>query len=114
MYEYQAVAIARHLAGRAKALPPTHEQLEWERSRVAEKKGGKDYYSIAPNYGDFFELLRGIAGDPVPGTTGRKLPPFDKKWLELWSGMVSTKIQGFQRKRARAEKAEAAAVKAKL
>lgn len=110
------MAIARHLAGRAKALPSIPEQLEWERSRVAEKKGGKDYYSIAPNYGDFFEFLRGIAGEPAAGTTGRKLPPFEEKWLALWSGMVKWKIEGFQRKRARAEKAEGEGelVKAKL
>ncbi len=36
----------------------------------AELGGGKSYYSIAPNYRDFFELLRDIAGDPAPGTTG--------------------------------------------
>ena len=80
---------------------------------MAEKKGGKDYYSIAPDYAAFFELLRGIAGDPVPGTTGRVLPLFDGKWLELWTGMVAAKIGGFQRKRKRAEEAESG-LKAKL
>lgn len=113
VYEWQAVAVARHLAGRAKALPSVPEQLEWERRRVAEKRGGKDYYSIAPNYGDFFELLRDIAGEPAAGTTGRKLPPFDPGWLELWTGMTTTKIQGWQRKRKRAEEAEGR-IRAKL
>ncbi|KAI6089451.1 FAD/NAD(P)-binding domain-containing protein [Hypoxylon rubiginosum] len=113
VYEWQAVAVARHLAGRAKSLPSVPEQLEWERKRVAERGGGKDYYSIAPDYGAFFELLRDIAGDPAPGTTGRVLPPFDEKWLELWTGMVAHKIQGFQRKRKRAEEARGS-VKAKL
>lgn len=107
------MAVARHLAGRAKSLPSVPEQLEWERKRVAERGGGKDYYSIAPDYGAFFELLRDIAGDPAPGTTGRVLPPFDEKWLELWTGMVAHKIQGFQRKRKRAEEARGS-VKAKL
>ncbi|CAI4220176.1 unnamed protein product [Parascedosporium putredinis] len=73
-YEWQAVAVARFLAGRANPLPSIPEQLEWERKRVAEKKGGKDYYSIAPDYADFFEFLRGIAGPPAPGTSGRVLP----------------------------------------
>ncbi|KAI1100741.1 FAD/NAD(P)-binding domain-containing protein [Jackrogersella minutella] len=113
VYEWQAVAAARHLAGRANPLPPIPEQLEWERKRVAEKGGGKDYYSIAPNYGDFFEFLRGIAGEPAPGTTGRVLPVFDEKWLEIWTGMVVNKIEGFQRKRKRAEEARSP-VKAKL
>lgn len=80
---------------------------------MAERKGGKDYYSIAPDYGKFFELLRNIAGDPAPGTTGRVLPPFDSKWLEIWTGMVATKIGGFQRKRKKAEEGQAH-LKAKL
>ncbi|KAI1391001.1 FAD/NAD(P)-binding domain-containing protein [Hypoxylon trugodes] len=114
VYEWQAVAVARHLAGRAaKSLPSVPEQLEWERARVAEKGGGKDYYSIAPDYAAFFEFLQAIAGEPAPGTTGRVLPPFDPKWLELWTGMVANKIEGFQRKRKRAEEARGA-VKAKL
>ena len=113
VYEWQAVAVARHLAGRAKSLPSIPEQLEWERRRVAEKVGGKDYYSIAPNYEEFFEFMRGIAGDPAPGTTGRSLPVFDPEWLKVWVGMVDTKIGGWQRKRKRAE-ALGGAVKAKL
>ncbi|KAI0011192.1 FAD/NAD(P)-binding domain-containing protein [Xylariaceae sp. FL0662B] len=113
VYEWQAVAVARHLAGRSKSLPSIQEQLEWERRRVAERRGGKDYYSIAPNYDEFFEFLRDIAGDPASGTTGRTLPPFDKKWLELWTGMTAPKIDGWQRKRKRAEEAKGI-VKAKL
>lgn len=36
------------------------EQLEWERKRVAEKVGGKDYYySIAPRHEEFCEALQG-------------------------------------------------------
>ena len=95
-------------------MPPIVEQLEWERRRVAEKRGGKDYYSIAPDYAAFFELLRDIAGEPASGTTGRPLPPFDPEWLKVWTGMVATKIGGWQRKRKRAQDAEAGLVKAKL
>lgn len=105
VYEYQAVAVARHLAGRAKSLPPIPEQLEWERKRVAERKGGKNYYTIAPGYEGFFDLLRDIAGEPAEGTTGRKLQPFDKNWMELWTGMVAHKIRGWQKKRQKAEQA---------
>ncbi|KAH6876346.1 hypothetical protein B0T10DRAFT_521172 [Thelonectria olida] len=105
-YEWQAVAVARFLAGRAKALPSIPEQLEWERKRVSEKKGGKDYYSIAPDYGEFFEFLRDIAGEPAPGTTGRQLPPFDPKWLDIWAEMPLVKLQGWERKRKAAEEAE--------
>jgi hypothetical protein len=75
---------------------------------VAENVGGKDYYSIAPNYEEFFEFLRGIAGDPAVGTTGRSLPRFNPVWLKVWVEMVGTKIGGWQRKRKRAEAVEAA------
>lgn len=80
---------------------------------MAEKVGGKDYYSIAPNYEEFFEFLRGIAGEPAAGTTGRVLPRFDPDWLKVWVEMVDTKIGGWQRKRKRAEALQRA-LKAKL
>lgn len=82
---------------------------------MAEKKGGKDYYSIAPNYKEYFDLLRNIAGEPLDGTSGLKLRPFSDDWMELWQGMVSHKIEGWKMKRARAEeKLGIRQVKAKL
>jgi hypothetical protein len=76
--------------------------------------GGKSYYSIAPKYEEFFEFLRDIAGDPVPGTTGLILPPFDKKWLEVWVGMVAPKIDAWKRAKQTAEEGESLRIKAKL
>lgn len=106
MYEWQAVAVASFLAGRANPLPSIPDQLEWERRRVTERVGGKDYYSIAPDYREFFEFLQGMASEPALGTTGRTLPKFDPAWLEVWTGMVTTKIGGWQRKRKRAQNEE--------
>ncbi|KAK0668181.1 putative monooxygenase [Cercophora samala] len=103
VYEWQAVAVARHLAGRAQPLPSIAGQQLWEARRVAAKKGGKDYYSIAPDYKDFFEFLRNIAGDPKEGTTGRVLPEFSQEWLTVWKGMVAHKLRGFDEERKRAE-----------
>ncbi|KAK3693298.1 hypothetical protein B0T22DRAFT_525709 [Podospora appendiculata] len=113
VYEWQAVAVARHLAGRARALPSIAAQQAWEAKRVAEKKGGKDYYSIAPDYRAFFETLAGIAGEPAPGTTGRVLPRFEEEWLTAWAGMVRPKVEWFERERRRAE-GEEGRVRAKL
>jgi len=76
--------------------------------------GGKAYYSIAPQYEYFFEFLREIAGDPVPGTTGLALPPFDKKWLELWAGMLVPKIRAWENARKKGEEEDVLALKAKL
>lgn len=108
--------MARHLAGRARALPPISEQQSWEAQRVALKGGGKNYYSIAPDYREYFEFLREIAGDPAEGTTGRVLPRFDPEWLKTWVGMVAPKIRGFEESRRQAEEVEATKgqLKAKL
>ncbi|KAK3382041.1 hypothetical protein B0T24DRAFT_114 [Lasiosphaeria ovina] len=111
VYEWQAVAVARHLAGRAKALPPIAEQQAWEAQRVAAKRGGKDYYSIAPDYQAFFEFLRDLAGESVAGTTGRSLPKFNPEWLKEWAGMIEPKIRGFEDSRRKAEQEERAKAK---
>ncbi|KAJ4244751.1 hypothetical protein NW762_014327 [Fusarium torreyae] len=111
-YEWQSVAVARFLAGRSKPLPSVPEQLEWERQRVSEKRGGKDYYSIAPDYEGYLEFLRDIAGEPAEGTVGRTLPAFDPQWLVIWSGMVAPRLDSWRRRRKEAE--EKQGPKAKL
>jgi hypothetical protein len=114
VYEWQAVAIARHLSGRAKSLPPIAEQKEWERKRVEAFGGGKAYYSIAPNYEEYFELLKDIAGDPVEGTPGQVLPKFDRKMLDVWAGMLAPKLESWERERVRAERESEGLLRAKL
>ncbi|TDZ24363.1 Thiol-specific monooxygenase [Colletotrichum orbiculare MAFF 240422] len=110
LFEWQAVAVARLLAGRGNPLPSKEDQREWERKRVAEFGGGRDYYTIAPHWKDVFEYLRSVAGDPAPGTTGRVLPVFDDNWLEIWATMGSVKTRSWEVSRQKAE-AEAVAVK---
>lgn len=95
--------MARHLAGRAKALPSVQEQRDWERQRIAALHGGKAYYSIAPAFKQYFEFLREIAGPPAPGTTALAIPAFDDRWLEAWAGMVAPKIKAWKQERASAE-----------
>ncbi|OLN83295.1 Thiol-specific monooxygenase 2 [Colletotrichum chlorophyti] len=117
LFEWQAVAVARRLAGRANPLPSKEEQREWERKRVAEFGGGKAYYTIAPDYKTVFEYFRSVAGDPAPGTTGRILPPFDDGLLDIWASMGSAKIKSWEdaKKRAEAEaEAERQVIKARL
>lgn len=115
LFEWQAVAVARLLAGRGNPLPSKEEQKEWERKRVAEFGGGKNYYTIAPFYKDVFEYFRSVAGDPAPGTTGRVLPPFDDELLEIWATMGSAKAKSWEVSRKTAEaKLENQAIKARL
>ncbi|OAA66669.1 thiol-specific monooxygenase [Niveomyces insectorum RCEF 264] len=114
-YEYQAVAVARRLAGRGNPLPSADEQRAWERQRVAELGGGKSYYSIGPNYKQYLEFLRHVAGEPAPGTTGRVLQPFDDRWLDEWAKLPLTKIKRWKEVAEAARKEEAETVlKAKL
>ena len=95
--------MARFLAGRSKPLPGIEEQYEWERRRVEERRGGKEYYTIGPDYEAFFEWFREMAQEPVKGTTGRVLPPFNPRWLVIWSNMFLPKLDRWRWKRQEAE-----------
>lgn len=77
-FEWQAVLAARVLAGRA-TLPPQPERDEWERKRIALKGDGVPFTMLVPDFEQYFEQVRALAGEEGPG---RKLPPFDKGWLE--------------------------------
>lgn len=103
LFEWQAVAVSRLLTGRGNPLPSKKEQKQWEKDRVAEFGGGKDYYTIAPFYKEVFEYFRSVAGDPAPGTTGRVLPPFDDKLLDIWAAMGSAKANFWEDSRKKAE-----------
>jgi hypothetical protein len=80
VFEWQAVLAARILAGRA-SLPPVEEQQRWEQDRIAKKGDGATFTMIFPDFEDYFETLRILAGDDGPG---RKLPKFDKMWFDVF------------------------------
>ncbi|KAH7071063.1 hypothetical protein FB567DRAFT_214202 [Paraphoma chrysanthemicola] len=83
VFEWQAVLAARVLAGRA-SLPPLEEQQKWEEDRIAKRGDGVPFTLVFPDFEDYFETLRRLAGEPGPGQPGRRLPRFDKKWLEAF------------------------------
>ncbi|KAF2824102.1 FAD/NAD(P)-binding domain-containing protein [Ophiobolus disseminans] len=83
VFEWQAVLAARVAAGRAN-LPPLEEQRQWERDRIAKKGGGPAFTLIFPDFEDYFETLRKLAGEPGTDKPGRRLPPFDKRWVEAF------------------------------
>lgn len=78
VFEWQAVLAARVFAGRA-TLPPKAEREEWETKRIAYKGDGVPFTMIFPDFQDYFETVRKIAGEDGPG---RKLPVFDPKWKD--------------------------------
>lgn len=81
VFEWQAVAAARVLAGRA-SLPSVGEQEKWEIDRIAEKGDGPAFTVINPEFKAYFEELRLLAGEPGEGVPGRRLPVFEQKWVD--------------------------------
>lgn len=95
VFEWQAVAAARVLAGKAK-LPPLEEQKKWEKERIAKKGDGTGFMMINPDYEEYFEQLRQIAGEPGDGR-GRKLPPFDRSWVDVFNAGHERRIKMWMR-----------------
>jgi hypothetical protein len=81
VFEWQAVLAARILAGRA-TLPSVEEQKKWEKDRVHETADGPKFTMINPEFEAYFETLRGLAGEDGPG---RRLPAFERRWVETFS-----------------------------
>lgn len=83
VFEWQAVLAARVLSGRA-TLPPVEEQLQWELDRIKLRGDGAAFSLIFPDFEDYFEGLRRLAGEPGPRRPGRRLPKFDKSWFDTF------------------------------
>lgn len=107
VFEWQAVLAARILAGRAR-LPSLEEQQRWEQDRIAKKGDGPGFTMVFPDFEDYFETLRKLAGEPDTEGPGRRLPPFDRTWFEVF--MVGherrKKWWGQENERARLESLE--------
>lgn len=81
VFEWQAVAAARHFAGRA-ILPSVTEQEKWETERIETKGDGPAFTVVNPDFQEYFEELRRLAGEPGQSEPGRRLPAFDQKWVD--------------------------------
>lgn len=82
IFEWQAVLAARVLAGRA-ALPPLAEQEKWEADRIAARGDGAKFTLVFPDFEDYFETVRRLAGPGEKGVS-RQLPPFDRAWFKAF------------------------------
>lgn len=98
VYEYQAVAVARFIAGRAK-LPSVGEQQEWETKRLAYKGPTNTFHEIKPDFAEYFNWLRDFAGPPADGTKGYELPAWDDSWGSLGLAILSLKDAYWKRLR---------------
>lgn len=115
VYEWQSVLAARFLAGRL-TLPSIEEQEKWEKDRVAYKGDGVPFTALYPDFEEYFETVRKLAGEPTEGR-GRKLPKFEKKWVEVFHAGHQRRIKWWEENNEAARKnkeTSSGLVKAKL
>ncbi|EKV12478.1 hypothetical protein PDIG_44020 [Penicillium digitatum PHI26] len=82
IYEYQAVAVSRFLAGRSKELPRKAEQEEWEERRLQYKGSTELFHGTKPDSVDYYGWLREFAGHPAGKPTEHLLPEFEENWVQ--------------------------------
>lgn len=95
VFEWQAVLAARFLAGRI-TLPPVSEQIKWEEDRIAYKGDGVPFTALYPDFEEYFEVVRKMAGEPQDGK-GRPLPKFEKWWRESFDKAHLKRIDMWKR-----------------
>ncbi|KAL3453441.1 hypothetical protein BJX65DRAFT_263910 [Aspergillus insuetus] len=96
VFEWQAVAAARVLAGKA-PLPPPEERRKWEAERIAAKGDGAGFLMVNPDFEEYFEKLRALAGEPGEDGIGRRLPAFEQKWVDDFSAGHERRIRMWKR-----------------
>ena len=79
IFEWQAVYAARILARRA-TVPSQEEMQKWEDERIQTHGDGPKFSVVFPDFEDYFEAVRELAGEGEPGV-GRKLPKFRREWF---------------------------------
>lgn len=103
VFEWQAVLAARYLAGRV-TLPPLQEQEAWEQKRIESKGDGVPFTALYPEFEEYFEEIRRLAGEPKNGV-GRKLPKFEKAWRAEFDAGHLRRIAMWKRNNQQAEAA---------
>lgn len=96
VFEWQAVLVARFLAGRI-SLPSKAEQEKWEQDRIAYKGDGVPFTALYPDFEEYFEEVRRLAGEPTEDGRGRKLPKFEKWWREDFDKGHLSRIEMWKR-----------------
>ena len=92
VYEWQSVLAARYLAGRIN-LPSIQNQENWEKDRIAYKGDGVPFTALYPDFEDYFETVRNLAGEPSADRPGRKLPKFEKEWVDIFQAGHKKRIE---------------------
>ncbi|WAO92682.1 Hypothetical protein NCS54_01020000 [Fusarium falciforme] len=112
IFEWQAVYAARLLAGRA-TLPSVEEMQEWETERIKTHGDGPKFSVVYPDFEDYFDKVRELAGEGEPGV-GRKLPPFKREWFRAFNEGSDSRKAMWERSNAKAEAEETEENRARL
>lgn len=102
VFEWQAVLAARFLAGKVD-LPPPEEQEKWEQDRIALKGDGVAFTALYPDFEEYFEEVRALAGEPKHGEGGRRLPNFDPEWRQSFDAAHLKRVAMWQEMNRKAE-----------
>lgn len=87
--------MARYLAGRTQ-LPSKQVQKKWELDRLAKRGDGQPFFKVAPDFEEYFEALRELAGEPGPGVPGRRLLKWDPAWLGIADNTMQNRIKNWK------------------
>lgn len=101
VFEWQAVLAARFLAGRIQ-LPSVEEQVRWQQERIGKKGDGVPFTALYPDFEQYFEEVRSMAGEQVDegdgkGVKGRRLPRWEKSWREGFDKAHLSRIEMWKR-----------------
>ncbi|KAH7159773.1 hypothetical protein B0J13DRAFT_112821 [Dactylonectria estremocensis] len=110
IFEWQAVYAARLLAGRG-TLPSPEAMEAWEAARIGTHGDGPKFTVIFPDFEDYFDGLRALAGEGAPGV-GRKLPKFQREWHRAFLTGTDLRRDMWKRQNEAARAAEEEAAKA--
>jgi len=114
VFEWQVVLTARFLAGRVQ-LPSVAEQEKWENYRIPYKGDGVPFTTPYPDFEEYLETVRELAGEPAPGQPGRRLPKFRTEWREIFEQGHQRRIDAWKRvNEARSRTGNAVGVRARL
>ena len=83
------------MAGRVE-LPSLEEQEKWEADRIKYKGDGVPFTALYPEFEDYFETVRKLAGEPIDGK-GRLLPRWERRWLDDFKGGHQRRIEMWRR-----------------
>lgn len=70
---------------------------KWEQARLARRGEGAPFWTLIPEFGEYFEELRALAAEPAAGTTGRVLPKYEEAWGEAFWGLIKRRQEWWKK-----------------